>query len=64
MNHPKNHKGKRYGSLIALKQFSSDGSGRAQWVCRCDCGRKKIVRGAHLTTGNTKSCGRCGHGRP
>ena len=27
------------------------------WLCQCDCGKEVIVRGASLTTGNTKSCG-------
>ena len=26
------------------------------WLCRCDCGREKIVRGYELTSGGTRSC--------
>lgn len=27
------------------------------WVCTCDCGTTKIVRGDNLLSGNSKSCG-------
>lgn len=27
------------------------------WVCRCDCGNTKVVRGKSLTSGVTSSCG-------
>jgi len=27
------------------------------WLCRCECGRKSIVRGSLLRMGKTKSCG-------
>jgi hypothetical protein len=30
---------------------------KAYWLCRCDCGKEKIVRGEHLTSGRTVSCG-------
>lgn len=30
---------------------------RAYWNCICECGNEKIVRGAHLKSGYTKSCG-------
>lgn len=27
------------------------------WECRCDCGKKTVVSGSSLRTGNTSSCG-------
>ena len=27
-----------------------------KWLCRCDCGKEKIVLGTHLKSGSTKSC--------
>lgn len=29
----------------------------AYWLCRCDCGNKKLVNTTHLRTGGVKSCG-------
>ena len=29
----------------------------SQWLCLCECGTVTTVRGSHLTSGNTKSCG-------
>ena len=29
----------------------------ARWLCLCDCGKRKTVRGGDLKTGNTRSCG-------
>lgn len=30
---------------------------KVYWVCECACGNTKIVRGEHLTSGRTISCG-------
>ena len=27
------------------------------WLCKCECGKEKIIRGSHLRNGHTKSCG-------
>jgi len=27
------------------------------WICKCSCGKQKIIRACHLKSGNTKSCG-------
>ena len=32
-------------------------SGRTRWLCRCDCGREKIVLGRTLTNGSSTCCG-------
>lgn len=37
--------------------ITSSGHRYSQWLCKCQCGNKIIVRGAYLKTGNTKSCG-------
>src|SRR4051812_49164425 len=49
---------KRFGRLTVLSRAPS-WRGRAMWLCLCDCGNEKIVRGTALTSGNTASCG-CG----
>lgn len=46
----------RFGSLMAIERRGSDENGQALWLCRCDCGKEKIIRGHDLKQG-TKSCG-------
>jgi hypothetical protein len=55
--------GKKYGKLLVLnrrtyiaKPFRKETSAN-WWICQCDCGNYRTVRGHDLTTGNTKSCG-------
>lgn len=50
--------GKRFGRLIAMwKKAETNNHGSFIWVCKCDCGKPYEVTAAHLTGGNTKSCG-------
>ena len=49
-------KGKKFGKLL-VKEFAGHKNNLRQWLCICDCGSEKIVRGGHLTKGFTKSCG-------
>lgn len=52
----------RFGHLIALKRVPRPEelrSGGAYWLCKCDCGKEKIILGKSLRTGKTKSCGKC-----
>lgn len=48
--------GHRYGRLVALRR---DGKmhGKTAWLCKCDCGKEKLVTATHLKTGHTTSCG-------
>lgn len=45
--------GKVYGMLKVLNFVD----GTKKWLCACDCGRKKLVAGGNLRTGNVNSCG-------
>lgn len=49
--------GKKFGKLIPLYVERVDNQGHAYWMCRCECGNLKVVRGSHLKTGNVKTCG-------
>lgn len=54
----KNLIGEKFGKLTVISRFQENTkSGRAQWVCRCDCGNTTIVPTYRLTCGETKSCG-------
>lgn len=49
--------GKKFGRLTVIKRSGSNRDGSAMWLCRCECGIEKIVRGTDLKNGKTKSCG-------
>ena len=48
--------GQRYGRLTVLTPAENIGS-RTAWLCRCDCGKKTVVKTHHLRSGHTKTCG-------
>ena len=49
--------GMRFGKLTVLSFSHADKSGKAMWLCQCDCGNKKIIASGNLRSGNSKSCG-------
>jgi hypothetical protein len=53
--------GMRFGTLEvvsrAVNRVRPDGLHEAQWFCRCDCGRTRVVRAVHLATGRVTICG-------
>ena len=49
--------GETFGRLLVLHRNGSNRSGDAMFLCRCDCGTLTVVRGKHLRSGNTTSCG-------
>lgn len=51
--------GARVGTLTVITRAPRTVKG-AQWVCRCDCGRQKILFGSNLRRGSA-ACG-CGSG--
>lgn len=50
--------GKTFGRLTVLGPAPRRGKTRgAWWECSCACGRLTAVKGMHLRSGNTRSCG-------
>jgi len=49
--------GMRYGRLKVISQQGKEKRGKYLWLCKCDCGNKKIVVGDNLSSGKSKSCG-------
>lgn len=49
--------GKKFGRLVVIKDSNIDDGKGKLWVCKCECGNFKEVRGHNLTTGNVMSCG-------
>lgn len=56
MSKPLNLIGQKFGRLTVLSQVTPI-SGQSVWLCRCDCGTERKVRGERLKRGATQSCG-------
>ena len=48
--------GKRFGRLVVLSRQENTKSGKAKWLCKCDCGNTTIVTSDSLKSGHTSSC--------
>lgn len=48
--------GQRFGRLTVLSRATAT-NGHATWLCICDCGNRRNVKGIHLRSGHTQSCG-------
>lgn len=42
----------RFGRLTVIEY-----AGNRKWLCKCDCGNKKVIEGSSLRAGITHSCG-------
>ena len=49
--------GRRYGKLTVVELLNSDAQGQRRWLCRCDCGGKRIATTGNLNAGRTTNCG-------
>ena len=53
--------GKKFGFLtvinLANTKNRNNGGKEYYWLCKCDCGNEKIIRGSTLKNGATQSCG-------
>ncbi len=52
----KNLIGQKFGKLMVV-QLSHTGSHGREYICKCDCGQIKTVRGSTLTSGRILGCG-------
>lgn len=54
-------KGKRFGKLLVLRRVEPPKDvkikNRIYWLCKCDCGKNKVILGLNLRKGYTTSCG-------
>lgn len=48
--------GKKFGRLTVVSKYGRV-SNSVGWLCKCDCGKEKVIRGGHLSSGATTSCG-------
>ena len=50
--------GKKFNRLTVIKRsYPNNNWGNAKWLCKCDCGKEKVIEGSNLTRSLTKSCG-------
>ena len=48
---------KKFTRLTVIKYVGKDKNKQRLWLCKCDCGKEKIVPTKYLRSGDTKSCG-------
>lgn len=55
----KDCKGLRFGKWLVVRrvQKARANCSSAYWLCRCECGTERILRGDRLRSGRTQSCG-------
>lgn len=46
-----------FWTVLKLNHISDDKKKRKYWLCKCICGKEKIVLGESLVSGGSKSCG-------
>lgn len=56
--------GMKFGKLYVVGKSDKyytrpNGTKTMLWECKCDCGNDVSIRGDHMKTGNTLSCGKC-----
>lgn len=49
----------KFGHLLALERVASPRSRAARYLFQCDCGNKKEIDARNVTTGRTRTCGKC-----
>lgn len=52
-----NEIGNIYGKLTVIERAENSKAGKARWLCKCECGKTKIIVGSDLRNNKTKSCG-------
>ncbi len=50
--------GQVFGRLTVIERAANSRHGQARWLCRCQCGKSKVVFGTNLRRGRIQSC-RC-----
>lgn len=48
--------GQRFGHWLVIGRAEYS-NGKPYWICRCDCGTTKTIRGSSLKCGDSVSCG-------
>ena len=51
--------GTRFGSLVTTREGEKNTHGDVMYMCKCDCGGERYVRGYMLRNGQVTSCTKC-----
>lgn len=49
--------GRRFEKWVVVRRQGSTPEGKANWLCRCDCGTERLVPTGNLNSGVSKGCG-------
>ena len=49
--------GQRFGKLTAISVADITSTGQSMWLCRCDCGKEKVIFIGNIRSGKQTSCG-------
>lgn len=49
--------GQTFNLLTVVSRAANDSGNNVRWTCLCKCGKTTPVRGTHLRSGQTRSCG-------
>ena len=52
-----NLEGEKFGHLLVLKKVGVNSDNRAEWLCKCDCGKECVVNTRALIENRRISCG-------
>lgn len=53
----KDYSGMRFGFLVVVRRMPSRLRFGAQWLCRCDCGKEKVIHAKNFVNGHVIGCG-------
>ncbi|OHX28343.1 hypothetical protein Javan273_0035 [Streptococcus phage Javan273] len=57
MGKTKDYTGQRFGRLVVIERLPQKPYTKANYRCKCDCGKEKTVRSSNLASGHCNSCG-------
>ena len=49
--------GQQFGRLTVIREQKKRQNNHIIWLCQCQCGKKKFIRGGDLRSSRTRSCG-------
>lgn len=50
-------KDQKFGRLLVISREANNKYKQSVWLCQCECGVRKLIKGTQLNKGGTKSCG-------